>query len=168
MISPRRPPQIIVLLDIMILLVFALISVPHPETGLRYKLFADDGFLDGFLIVQGDLDRPEDAWVVEQARLRRISVIGLTVPRGGIRCEDGAECLGSLFVGEQQGKALTFYPPPAVMSSLEKLYFQACAGSCDGEILLHTGTGEAVMCGSDEHLWRAVPGGEVKRMPQEC
>lgn len=158
----RRAPQIIILLDILTLWVFALLSLPTGETGVTYQpINQKAGLMDAYWVIQGSPDEPDKVWFSQGGNLReRPLLTAFKMPRGipGIQCPDtSGECFGVL----PDQSALTFYPPAAVASALERLYFTACVAnaekSCGNKVLLDVSTGVSRICGADGFVWQSLP-----------
>lgn len=170
----RRAPQIVILLDILMLWVFALLSLPTSESGIRYRLVRiEDGIMDNTLIVKGnDPSNPEAGWIIKGGIPEPVPWARWQVPVGlpGLQCSDGTgQCLGNIFDGSRSQEAFIFYPPPVVTNGLEKLYYRACtSGRCSNVIYLHLSDGAAEICGFNAHWWSIKMDEEPVDTKQKC
>nr|VFK01187.1 MAG: hypothetical protein BECKH772B_GA0070898_102212 [Candidatus Kentron sp. H]VFK02276.1 MAG: hypothetical protein BECKH772A_GA0070896_102632 [Candidatus Kentron sp. H]VFK05387.1 MAG: hypothetical protein BECKH772C_GA0070978_102662 [Candidatus Kentron sp. H] len=137
----RRAPQLLILPDILMLWVFALLSLPLVESGLRYTVH---GAPVGSVIMEGMAPASATrAWVIGEGGPRAVQTgPGLVLPSDTrILVED----------------RYVLSPPAPYVQSVGRLFNHACSnGRCEREIHVYK-DGKAALCGGDGRFYAAYP-----------
>lgn len=157
--SFKRTPQFLILLDILMLWVFALLSVPNKDSGLVYIPVGEPPIMDGF-IIRGKIspDGIGNIWITERGEITPEFNFNLSALRGrsGMQCSDGSlDCFG-IFGVEHSNYPLTVYPPFGLSQSIEKLHFSACSpGLCGKKLFFDIKSGQSIICAHDGFFWKS-------------
>ncbi len=170
----RRAPQMLILLDILMLWVFALLAQPVAEPDLDYVLMGMNesfsGFVDGTIITSAnDRAAPEAVWVYSKGSASPQPSESWAVPPGLPNFTLGDDIAkftrSNLPGGIQTRQNITIYFPPSMGLIIERIYYHACTkgrGQCGNEIQINP-KGIVRMCGANGHWWT----GSVKGEPTE-
>nr|VFJ44692.1 MAG: hypothetical protein BECKDK2373C_GA0170839_100915 [Candidatus Kentron sp. DK]VFJ44844.1 MAG: hypothetical protein BECKDK2373B_GA0170837_100825 [Candidatus Kentron sp. DK] len=148
----RRTPQLLILLDILMLWVFALLSLPQVEPGLRYAVH---GAPIGALVINGvEPVSATRAWVMEEEGPRAVRTgPGLALPSDTRIQLDGRYVLSL---------------PAYYVRSVGRLFSHACPdGQCEHTIHVYK-DGKAALCGSDGRFYAAYPGSTPYVESERC
>nr|VFJ43589.1 MAG: hypothetical protein BECKFM1743A_GA0114220_1001019 [Candidatus Kentron sp. FM]VFJ44402.1 MAG: hypothetical protein BECKFM1743C_GA0114222_1001018 [Candidatus Kentron sp. FM]VFK06277.1 MAG: hypothetical protein BECKFM1743B_GA0114221_1001319 [Candidatus Kentron sp. FM] len=149
---PRRAPQLLILLDILMLWVFALLSLPLVEPGLRYMVH---GAPVGSVVMEG----------MEPGSAARVWKVGEGGPRP-IRIGPGFILPSDTRILVEERYVLSL--PAPYVDSVARLFKYACPdGRCEREIHVHR-DGKAAMCGGDGRFYAAYPGASPYVEAEHC
>nr|VFJ52158.1 MAG: hypothetical protein BECKFW1821B_GA0114236_101137 [Candidatus Kentron sp. FW] len=155
----KKPLQIFILIDLMMVMVFMLLSKPDSEFPGNFVLDASDGYIDGTKIsLHGQYD----------------DILASLVSENGVLVEVEEKEISSFFVGmdcwggickEKIRSNIPFqhakiYFPDKIMTLVYSLASNYCKElKCDGRIYIRSGTGEVFLCsGKDEYFYTIFDG----------
>nr|VFK60766.1 MAG: hypothetical protein BECKUNK1418G_GA0071005_101313 [Candidatus Kentron sp. UNK]VFK69457.1 MAG: hypothetical protein BECKUNK1418H_GA0071006_101413 [Candidatus Kentron sp. UNK] len=157
----KKPLQIFILMDLMMLMVFMLLSKPDSEFPGNFVLDASGGYMDGTKIsLHGQYDDVLASLISEDGRLAEVEEESISSFFVGVDCWGGV-CKEKIpsDIPFQHAK---IYFPDKVMTLVYSLASNYCKElKCDGRIYIRSGTGEVFLCSEKDKYFYTILDGEL-------
>lgn len=150
----KKSLPIIILLDILVLLLFAYIAMPQMNKELQFMIDFDSGVMDKAILEVRDTSRGS----VEQYRIHH----GLPKPSpeksltsswyGGFKCKVGTACSKVLNLENRSNynEYIVIFPDNEVITPAIAFWLNFCEKvKCNGGIYIDASNGEASLCSKD-------------------
>lgn len=148
----KKAPPFIILLDIMTLLMFMYMSMPHEKDTIKLKINYSDGIIDGTVLEARDnLNNVAYKKVIRYGQLSDIANETQSFFFKSVACKKNSTCAKVLNLDFSSGKYkyFLFFPDEKIKIALALRYSFCNDYNCDGNIYLNAATGISFICSDD-------------------
>lgn len=146
----KKSIPIIVVFDILVLLLFAYISMPHKNKELVFFIEFKNGIMDG-AFVQEAKDSGVKNYIIKHGELKEVNE-SIKSWFHGFDCGINSLCSRVLNIeNRDMGTDYSiFFPDSRVMMPALALWYNFCANEkCNGAIYIDASDGRSFLCGAD-------------------
>jgi len=165
MLKKRKAcPQILILIDIMMLLLFVYITQPQAQVNSTIHIEYSDGIITGSQIILKNKQGESIAYFIKNKQFKQTSKIH-QLTFNGVKCPK--EICQQYIQYPTSYEAAHLYFPNQVMASAYQLFHRYCTKTtCNGNIYINAGTGNSFICAKDGYYKYSLKNKLVKG--QQC